>query len=76
MAKHKFATGDRVMVLATGSSGNVRPGVYTIVKTMPDNARGCQYRAKSAVDVHERVLDESQLRRPDGTEPGDTLFRR
>lgn len=74
MARHKFASGDRVFVVSTGSSGNVRPGIYTIIKTMPDNGRGCQYRARNADDAHERVLDESQLRRPEAN--AATPFRR
>jgi hypothetical protein len=41
---------------------NVRPGIYTIVRTLPVTNQGCQYRAKSALDNHERVLDEAQIR--------------
>ena len=29
---------------------------------MPVTNQGCQYRAKSVLDSHERVLDEVQLR--------------
>ncbi len=61
MAKHKFAAGDRVELLPAGSS-NVRPGIYTIVWVMPITSQGYQYRVKSALDNHERVLDEAQLR--------------
>ena len=62
MAKHKFSTGDRVLALPDSSNGNARPGIYTIVKALPVAGRGYQYRAKSAFDTHERVLDEALLR--------------
>lgn len=62
MAKHKFAVGDRVEVQLSSINFNVRPGIYTIVRTMPVTNQGCQYRAKNAFDSHERVLDEAQLR--------------
>jgi len=63
MAKHKFAIGDPVLALPDKANANLRTGVYTIVKALPEAGRGCQYRAKSAMETHERVLDESQLRR-------------
>ena len=62
MAQHKYAVGDRVTLLPDRLNANARPGVYTIVRTMPVTNQGCQYRAKSALDSHERVLDEVQLR--------------
>ncbi|HEY0422639.1 MAG TPA: hypothetical protein VGC82_04880 [Rhodopila sp.] len=63
MAEYKFAVGDRVALMANSSNINVRPGIYTIVRRMPASSQGCQYRAKSALDNHERVVDEAQLRR-------------
>lgn len=62
MATHKFSVGDRVSLLPDRLNANVRPGVYTIVRTMPVAGQGCQYRAKNVLDSHERVLDEAQLR--------------
>ncbi len=62
MAQHKYAVGDRVTLLPDRLNANARPGVYTIVRAMPVTNQGCQYRAKSALDSHERVLDEAQLR--------------
>lgn len=62
MADHKFSAGDRVTLLPDRFNANARPGVYTIVRTMPVTSQGCQYRAKSLLDNHERVLDEVQLR--------------
>ena len=63
MLKHKFAVGDRVVMAADRSNENIRPGVYTIVKALPVAGRGCQYRARNALDTHERVLDEDLLQR-------------
>jgi hypothetical protein len=66
MPKHKFAAGDRVVAAVNRPNENIRPGVYTIVKTMPFAGRGFQYRAKNALDGHERVLDEDLLRPANG----------
>ena len=62
MSQHKFSAGDRVMIQADRLDGNLRPGLYTIIRTMPVANRGYQYRAKNALDNHERVLDEAQMR--------------
>ena len=62
---HKFAIGDRVFAMPDAQNGNLRPGVYTIVRVMPLAGRGYQYRAKNVADSHERVLDETLLRRAD-----------
>lgn len=62
MALHKFSVGDRVALLPDRLNANVRPGIYTIVQALPQTNQGCQYRAKNALDTHERVLDEALLR--------------
>lgn len=64
MLKHKYGVGDRVVVVPNSTNENIRPGIYTIVKVLPVAGNGCQYRAKHAVDTHERVLDENLLRTP------------
>jgi len=66
MLKHKYAAGDRVIAVASRWNENIRPGVYTIVRALPVAGRGCQYRARNALDTHERVLDEDMLRRANG----------
>jgi hypothetical protein len=63
LAEYKFAAGDKVALVTNSSNVNVRPGIYTILRRMPASSQGCQYRAKSALDNHERVVDEAQLRR-------------
>jgi hypothetical protein len=60
--QHKYAAGDRVTLMPDRVNPNVRPGIYTIVRALPVTNQGCQYRAKSALDSHERVLDEAQIR--------------
>ena len=65
MLEHKFAAGDQVELLPSLNNGNGRPIVYTIIRAMPVTDRGCQYRARNALDNYERVLDEAQLRGPD-----------
>jgi hypothetical protein len=63
LVDYKFAAGDKVALMTNSSNVNVRPGIYTIVRRMPVTQIGCQYRAQSALDNHERVVDEVQLRR-------------
>jgi hypothetical protein len=63
LIEYKYAAGDKVALMTNSSNVNVRPGIYTIVRRMPLTPIGCQYRAKSALDNHERVVDEAQLRR-------------
>jgi hypothetical protein len=61
VVKHKFSVGDRVSVLADPTHPNMRPGVYTITRTLPVARQRFQSRAKNVLDSHERVLDEAQL---------------
>jgi putative ribosome biogenesis GTPase RsgA len=62
MNLHKFAVGDRVSFVAGKFDTNVTRGTYLIVRTLPRTNQGVQYRVKNALDNHERVLDEDQLR--------------
>jgi hypothetical protein len=61
MTEAKFSIGDQVRVLPDRLNSNVRPGIYTIVRALPPTGQGRQYRAKNAMDQHERVLEEGQL---------------
>lgn len=62
MTPRKFTVGDRVTYISGSFDGNVRPGLYTIAGVLPLTSAGYQYRVKSTLDVHERVIDEVQLR--------------
>ncbi len=58
MPKRKFAKGDRVTVLSAGTKEFVPDGIYTIVQVMPDSGLGYQYRVKSRLEIHERIVSE------------------
>jgi hypothetical protein len=62
MAEHKFGVGDRVEVLSHLNTPNLRSGIYTVVRIMPMSSQGRQYRVKNAMDSHEKVLNEAQIR--------------
>lgn len=63
MGSHKFAAGDRVAFVPGSLDGNVRRGIYTVVRALPATGPGLpQYRVKHVDDTHERVIDEAQLR--------------
>jgi hypothetical protein len=63
MSSEKFAVGQRVEFLPGSLDGNVPRGTYTIVRVMPMEPAGRQYRVKHVRDGHERVVRESQLGR-------------
>ncbi len=62
MVDHKFEIGKVVRARAQ-QEGGIPPGNYEIVRRLPsgDAARDPQYRVKSVVDGHERVVKESEL---------------
>jgi hypothetical protein len=64
MVKHKFTRGERVAVVPDRDNPNVPRGTYTVVRALPlaGSGSGPQYRVKHALDSHERVIDEAQLR--------------
>lgn len=64
--ERKYAACDRVIAVAGTSNENIRPRVFTIVKTLPSDGRGWRYRARNALDTHERVLDEDLLQSASG----------
>ncbi len=61
MAARKFKTGQQVNVAANNRSGTMRGGTFTVVKLLPEERGLYQYRIKSVVDGHERVVLESEL---------------
>ena len=59
-SQHKFAVGQTVRY----SPGlGQRPGSFKIVRLLPESASVLQYRVKSQLDGHERVVREDQLTR-------------
>jgi hypothetical protein len=63
MSAHKFAVGQTVRFSPDRYPGGARPGSFKIVRLLPEAASVLQYRVKSQVDGHERVVREDQLTR-------------
>ena len=61
MKTHKFAVGQTVRFSPGAQSSATLRGSYKIVRLLPAEANDYQYRVKSALDGHERVVKESQL---------------
>jgi hypothetical protein len=63
MEDHKFAVGQTVQ-FTPGALDRAAPrGTYKIVRLLPPSASINQYRIKSTLDGHERVVQEGQLAR-------------
>ena len=62
MPTPKFKVGDRVAVTADRLNAVLRPGIYTITRSLPHSSTGFQYHVRNDGDAHERVLDEGVLR--------------
>jgi hypothetical protein len=62
MAGHKFEVG-RVVRLQARHDAVAPPGSYEIMRQLPsgDAERDPQYRVKSVLDGHERMVKESDL---------------
>ncbi|WP_291297558.1 hypothetical protein [Elioraea sp.] len=74
MSQHRFAIGQRVELGHGRHDGAAPPGVYTVVRQLPNDSSDREYRVKNATDGHERVVRESQVR---GAAPAaDTEQRR
>ena len=66
MPRHKFVVGQEVTFMPSAMDFNVPRGTYRIVRQLPLEAGGFQYRVKHANDGHERIIRESQLVAGDG----------
>jgi hypothetical protein len=62
MQPHKYAIGEKVEFLPGPADGNVPRGVFTVTRTMPGDDLDRTYGIRSALDGHERVVRERQLR--------------
>jgi hypothetical protein len=62
MVDHKFEVG-RIVRTRPRQDSAIPPGNYEVVRLLPsgDAARDPQYRVKSVLDGHERVVRESDL---------------
>lgn len=61
MQKHKYEVGETVEFVAGGSYAFKARGHYTVVRQLPAEGDGYQYRIKSLTDGHERMVREGQL---------------
>jgi hypothetical protein len=60
-AFHKYRVGEKVSFLPDSGSASHLRGIYTIVRLLPSETRDRQYRVRSDLETHERVVLESQL---------------
>ncbi len=58
---HRYAIGTRVRVTVRLTPAAKAVGIYTVVRHLPDQGDGRQYRIKSENEIQERVVVESQL---------------
>jgi hypothetical protein len=59
---HRYAVGQNVEIIVGRYDGSVPRGVYTITRLLANDAEDRDYRVRSALDGHERVVRESLLR--------------
>jgi hypothetical protein len=62
MAKHKFQIGN-VVELKQSIAVKAPPGPYEVVRLLPESGGIPIYRIKNGLDNHERVVDETHLKR-------------
>lgn len=62
MARHRYNVGENVEYVRDTFDGEVTPGAYIVTRLLPADGAEPQYRVKSAKEVHERTMRESQLR--------------
>ena len=63
MTVHKYAVGQSVRFSPDRLQQSTSRGRFKIVRQLPESANVLQYRVKSQVDGHERVVREDQLDR-------------
>ncbi|MBV8088304.1 MAG: hypothetical protein JO139_01795 [Alphaproteobacteria bacterium] len=63
MAAHKFSVGQTVRFSPDRNQQIAAQGRFTVVRLLPEAASILQYRVKSQLDGHERVVREDQLAR-------------
>lgn len=68
MTEHKFKAGETVTVIEPHENDNKRPGYglppygkFQIVRPLPTEHGRLQYRVKSDLDGHERVVREHEI---------------
>ena len=64
MSTHRFAIGQAVGFSPDRGQEHAERGLFKIVRLLPEAGDALQYRVKSEIDGHERVVREDQLARP------------
>jgi hypothetical protein len=70
MPLHSFAVGQSIELALHRFDGSAPPGLYTVVRLLPNDGSDREYRVKNVRDGHERVVRESQIRRGPATALG------
>ncbi len=70
MPEHKFVVGQKVQFSPDWLLDKTTEGQYTIVRLFPKVGNLPQYRIKSELDGHERMVLEDRLDRPAGAGDG------
>jgi hypothetical protein len=60
---HRFPAGDRVRLNGPRHYTNAAGGVYDIVELLPERDGELQYRVKSSLEGHHRVVGEGELKK-------------
>ena len=63
MATHNFAVGQALHFSPGLGGGSKGKGRYKVVRQLPETGSIFQYRIKSEMDGHERVVREDQIER-------------
>lgn len=63
MLLHKFTVGQSVRFAPDRQQASTVRGQFKVTRLLPEAASVLQYRVKSQVDGHERVVREDQLAR-------------
>jgi hypothetical protein len=63
MAEHKFSVGQALQFSPSLGEDRRRKGRYKVVRQLPETGNLLQYRIKSEIDGHERVVREDQVER-------------
>lgn len=63
MLAHRFAVGQTVRFSPDRNQEGTARGSFKVVRLLPEDASVFQYRVKSQLDGHERVVREDQLAR-------------
>ena len=62
MRPHGFSVGQSVEFFPGKYAGDVPPGLYTVLRLLPNDGTDREYRVRHQRDGHERVVRESQIR--------------